>query len=409
MKKIKYLFILLALTFLTGINKINAFSISGNTTVTVGSTVGIVVDASDLIGKVEVSSSNQNVLAGGVTDWFENQPRTIYFTARSVGSATITARSIDASDNNGNEYNTSRSITINVVAKNIPPSVNVNPNYSSNNYLKNLEVTGLELNPKFDKNTLEYNLNLDSDIEKITITGTAEDSSANIKGLGEFEVSEGVNTFDITVVAENGNERVYKITVTVEDKNPINVKVGKNDYTVVKKKDVLGTKEGYEETTVKINNIDIPALYNKVTDVTLIALKDKEGKIILFSYNTKTGEYSEYTEFTFDLMNLYIHENKNSKYEKVTIKVQDKEIIAYKLDGIDDYYLLYATNTMTGYEGYYLYDTKENSVQRYDTTLLDKLTQEKDKYLALVLVLSSICFLTMLFLLILVNRNNKSV
>ena len=39
--------------------------------------------------------------------------------------------------------------------------------------------------------------------------------------------------------------------------------------------------------------------------------------------------------------------------------------------------------------------------------MLDKLTKEKDKYLSLVLVLSSVCFLTMLFLLIQVNRENK--
>jgi len=38
----------------------------------------------------------------------------------------------------------------------------------------------------------------------------------------------------------------------------------------------------------------------------------------------------------------------------------------------------------------------------------EKLTEEKDKYFSLVLVLSSVCFLTMLFLLIQVNRSNKS-
>ena len=42
------------------------------------------------------------------------------------------------------------------------------------------------------------------------------------------------------------------------------------------------------------------------------------------------------------------------------------ETTGYKLEGATDYYLVYATNTITGYEGYYLYDTKENSVQRYE-------------------------------------------
>ena len=69
--------------------------------------------------------------------------------------------------------------------------------------------------------------------------------------------------------------------------------------------------------------------------------------------------------------------------------------------------MVYATNTITGYEGYYLYDTKENSVQRYDTTILDNVTHTKDKFFSIVLVLSCVCFLTMLFLLIEVNRDNK--
>jgi len=69
--------------------------------------------------------------------------------------------------------------------------------------------------------------------------------------------------------------------------------------------------------------------------------------------------------------------------------------------------LVYGTNTTTGYEGYYLYDIKENSIQRYDTALLDKVTAEKDKYLTMVIVLSCVCFLSMLFLLIEVNKYNK--
>ena len=38
---------------------------------------------------------------------------------------------------------------------------------------------------------------------------------------------------------------------------------------------------------------------------------------------------------------------------------------------------------------------------------LDKVTEEKDKYLTVVIVLSSVCFLTMLFLLIEVNKYHK--
>ncbi len=397
------------------ITKINAYTYSLNSSssnVTVGSSVSVTLRTEDVMGFYNITSSNGSILAGGdggSIDSPDPYSKTFVFTAKSVGTTTIV---VSPTGGGLNVFSTEeplyqRSVTITVVAKNTPPSINVNPTYSSNNYLKNLTVEGYDLTPNFEKNTLEYNITLNPGTEKINIGAVAEDSDANVKGIGELEVSEGINTFDIVVVAENGNERIYKLIVTVEEKDPIKVKVNGGDYTVVKKKELLGIKDGYEDTTVKINNFDIPALYNKITGVTLVGLKDKDGNIVLYSYDTKTGEYREYKEFKFDLMNLYIHENKNSKYKKITIKLQDKEIIAYDLEGIEDYYLLYATNTMTGYEGYYLYDVKENSVQRYDVTLLDKLTKQKDKYLAVVLVLSSVCFLTMLFLLIEINRDSK--
>ena len=54
-----------------------------------------------------------------------------------------------------------------------------------------------------------------------------------------------------------------------------------------------------------------------------------------------------------------------------------------------------------------MYDSEEYTIQRYDTTMIDKLTKEKDRYLSIVLVLSCVCFLSMLFLLIEVNKYNK--
>lgn len=407
MKNIKYCLLLFICLYFAGITKIFAFSINASSSVYENSSVAVKIEASGLTGRFDISSSNSSVIAGGDSKWIEDETITVYFTAKSAGTAVITVNAVNVTDNDYNDFIGSRSITINVVKKSTPPSINVNPTYNKNNNLSSLKIDGYDLTPSFDKDTLEYSVTLEPGTEKINVSAEVEDKTATIKGTGEVSVSEGVNTIEVVVTAENGNEKTYKVIVTVDEKDPINVKIDNQDYTVLKKKELLGTKDGYGETTVKINDFDIPALYNDVTEVTLVGLKDKDGNIRLFSYDTKTGKYSVYKEFKFDLMNLYIHENNKSKYKKENIKINDMDVTAYKLDGISDYYLLYATNTTTGYEGYYLYDTKENSVQRYDTTMLDALTKEKDKYLSIVLVLSSVCFLTMLFLLVEVNRDNK--
>ncbi len=390
---------------------------SSAATVTVGSTVSITISSDDIMGSYTLYSSNKGVLEGGDENTIDSGDafsKTYIFTAKSVGKAIVTFSPKTTNSlrifSTEQGYNESRSVTINVVNKangSSSGAIDVNPTYNKNNYLSSLSIDGYELDPSFDKDTLEYKVTLKPGTETINISAETEDDKATVKGIGEIAVSEGINTIDVTVVAENGNERIYKIIATLEEKDPVKVKIGKNNYTVVKNKELLGSRDGYSQTTIKIDGIEVPALYNEVTKITLVALKDKDGKISFYSYDTKTGEYTEYEEFTFDLMNLYIHEDTKSKYQKIELKINGKKVVAYKLDGIKDYYLLYATNTSTGYEGYYLYDKVENSVQRYDTTLLDKITEEKDKYLSIVIVLSSVCFLAMLFLLIQVNRYNK--
>lgn len=411
MKK-KYIWVLfLIISLFMGINNISAgsLSINGSSSVYVNSNVKVTINFNNIAGRFKITSSDSNVLSGGAEDFYDNQSISLYFKANSAGTATITVTPIGKVGDYDNEEYTggSRSLTINVKKKNTQTTIDINKNYSKNNYLKSLSIEGYEINPTFNKDILEYSVELEPGAEIIKINAVTEESTASVKGVGDVTVTEGINTINIVVTAENGNERTYKIVANVEEKDPIEVKIGNKKYRVVKKKELIGTKDGYREKIIKIDNFDIPALYNDVTDVTLIGLKDENGNINLFSYNSRNGEYLEYKEFAFDIMNLYVHENKNSKYEKIKIKINDIEVTAYKLENINDYYLLYATNTITGHEGYYLYDKKENSVQRYNTEMLDKLTQEKDRYLSIVLVLSCVCFLSMMFLLIQVNKYNK--
>ena len=414
-KYVIQMFVLITIIYLPKVYAGNVTISANKTSVKVSSKVTISINITNLSGRFKVVSSNPAVLAGGESGWCDNNicengmSTTIIFDALTPGTSVVSVVPIDVSDNTGDgyEFTETRSIPITVIEKSASSQIDVNKTYSKNNYLKSLSVDGYELTPAFDKDTLEYSVELNPGTESVNIVAVKEDESASIKGTGETSVSEGINTVEVTVTAENGNERIYIIKMNVEEKDPIDVKVNGKNYRVVKKKELIEKIDNYEEVDVNINNITVPGLYNDVTKVTLIGLKDSDGNIKYFSYNSGTGEYKEYNEFKFDVMNLYITEPKKSKYEKTKLTINEIEVPAYKVDGVDDYYLIYATNTSTGYKGYYLYDKKENSVQRYDSKLLDKTMQEKDKYFNVVLVLSCVCFLSMLFLLIEVNRENK--
>ena len=291
----------------------------------------------------------------------------------------------------------------------IKTQAEIEASYSKNNYLKSLSVDGYDLSPSFDKETLEYTVELDSTVESINVNATVEDSKASIIGGGEIAVVEGSNTIELVVTAQNGNTRVYKIAANVKEVNPINVEVNNKKYTVVKRKSALTAPDNFKETTVVINNEEIPAFYNEITDYTVVGLKDEEGNIGLFIYDLDSGKYTKYQELNFNINKIFLLDAKDipKGLKETTITINEKEVKAYKFDDNSIYYIVYGINLNTGNKDFYMYDSEEYTIQRYDTTMIDKLTKEKDRYLSIVLVLSCVCFLSMLFLLIEVNKYNK--
>ena len=84
--------------------------------------------------------------------------------------------------------------------------------FSDNNYLLSLSISDHDIYPEFNKNNLEYKVNVDN--ENITIAASAEDANAKINGLGQKKLDYGVNTFSVVVTSESGLNREYKIIVT---------------------------------------------------------------------------------------------------------------------------------------------------------------------------------------------------
>jgi len=249
---------------------------SSSSTVYVNQTVKIYLNINELSGRFRVYSSDSSILAGNAEGWCDNNvcengmSTTLTFTALKTGTVTITVQPVNVSittPGHEDDFTISRSLTINVVKKNTAPSVDVNKVYSKNNYLSNLSIDGYEITPKFNKETLEYKVELEPGTEKININTSLESRVASVRGDGEVSITDGINTIEIIVTAENGNERIYKIIANSPEKDPINIKINKNKYTVVKRRELIGTKDGYEKSQVKIEKFDIPALYNEVTKV----------------------------------------------------------------------------------------------------------------------------------------------
>ena len=374
---------------------------TSSTTITVGSTVTIRVSQNDLAGKFSVTSSNSSVLSGGVgSDKFtvSGESKSYKFTAKSVGTAKITVNAIDlASFSTEQKYSSSKSITINVVKPR---------EKSTNNNLKSLSVEGYTLSPEFNQDTLEYTVELEASVEKIMVNAEKADSYASLSGGGEIAVSEGDNRIEIKVTSETGKEKVYVINAVVKDSNPITTTVNDKKLTVVKKASSLTKPDLFEETKIKINEMEIPAFYNETTGTTLVGLRDESGKIDLYIYDQDKNSYQKYLTLIGTEFHLIQKEAKGipEGYQKVTKKTDDIEYTAYQKDK-SDFLLLYGTILENGSEGWYSYDTKEKTLQRYNKDIVESITKEYQdiqdtdhKVIIGLAVLSSVLALTTMIL-----------
>lgn len=85
---------------------------------------------------------------------------------------------------------------------------------SSDNLIKSLTIKGHDI--KFDKNTYEYSIKVDSKVSSLDLTVLLNDEKATYSIEGNDKFKTGENTVTITVKAEDGSTKTYTIKVTKE-------------------------------------------------------------------------------------------------------------------------------------------------------------------------------------------------
>ena len=416
MKRIKY-FIFMIGVCLLGLGTVNAakFNVTTNkTTVVVGSTVKITVgvSGSDAAGweyclnydssMFSLTSHSSTCVLGGTLAG--NKSVTFTFKAKKSGSYTFSLRDASILNDSAKEV-LSSSGKVTVKAK---TQAEIEASYSTNANLSALRVVDHVISPDFDKDKLEYTLEVENDVEKIEIRATRADSSASVSGTGVKNLSEGLNKFNIVVTAEKGNKKTYVINVTRKELNPIHVDIDGFNYTVVRKADVLEAPTYYSSTEIEIDGEMVPAFNSDITGYTLVGLKDEEGNIDLYRY-TDTG-YVLYKQIgteglvfipgTNEKLITGYEQSKNITINNVNVKV-------YVDNSNSDYVLVYGMNASNGKSNWYIYDTLEGTFQRYEEKIITEEKKDKDIYFILTLVFGGVAGLTLLLVIILLSKNGR--
>lgn len=411
MKRIKWILIMTILIMLPS-SYVDAASIrlrSSSSSVTQGNKVTVTATISDGMaiffteGKLVCTGAGVNKETSLSFENMDNNVKQHSFSLSITPTQTgkVTCKTVGAKYTGGSSGNwtniENKSLTINVVKPR---------EKSTNNNLKSLSVEGYTLSPEFNKDTLEYTVELEASVEKIMVNAEKADSYASLSGGGEIAVSEGDNRIEIKVTSETGKEKVYVINAVVKDSNPITTTVENKKLTVVKKASSLTKPDLFEETKIKINEMEIPAFYNEATKTTLVGLRDENGKIELYIYDQDKNSYQKYLTLVGTEFHLIQKEAKGipEGYQKVTKKIDDIEYTAYQKNK-SDFLLLYGTILENGNEGWYSYDTKEKTLQRYNKDIVESITKEYQdiqdtdhKVIIGLAVLSSVLALTTMIL-----------
>lgn len=148
--------------------------------------------------------------------------------------------------------------------------------------LTELNIEGLKLNPQFQTDVYEYNVELKEDLEKLNITTLATKSNSEIEITGNENLQEGENIITIIVKGENEAETVaYQIIVN----------------KTLEKQEVISNSE--QEQQAKMKKIIILSVAGGVILIIVIAViivkikKSKNSNEGYIPYENLTDDYED--------------------------------------------------------------------------------------------------------------------
>ena len=361
---------------------------AGQSTVSVGRTVAftITVPAGSEAWTYSVAySANLTLESGDLAPMgFEGDNRTNQLVFRAndtgTGSVWISAGSycvrVEGKDK-PDDYDASGSASVSIVSASTPddsepdytPSA---PGKSGNNALSALTVSAGTLTPAFDPAVTEYTLSLPQGTEKLTLTATPSDSNATVQGDGELTLRAGENTLPLVVTAENGDTKTYTVTAKVAQAPTLFLSFSGAKLGVVKDVEGLTPPTGFTAAEpVSQGGDTLPLWVDANGKHTLVYLVDEKGVAGFYLYSRTEGVLSPYLPLVCGGAT-YIYTGIPSEKAAVPgLKAATVEAFSQTLSGwryedaaLSDFLVLYLMDD-GGQYGYYTYDTKNATLQRF--------------------------------------------
>ena len=277
--------------------------------------------------------------------------------------------------------------------------LNVNRQIYSNTYLEYISVSRGLLNPEFDKLTMDYVVNVDNDVDSITIDSEPSNISSTVEGNGVYKLEKGNNLIVLKVTSNIGVTRNYKVNVVREksnynlltslrvkyDNNIVNLTPSFNSNT---NEYSLSVPEGTEEVLIEaetkenaiingignvklvggenIVNILVTAENGSTNNYKLVINRPKSSNAYLTSIEPSTGELIP--DFTYENTDYEMHFDSSVTMLSFDVTTEDKNA---RVTGINNKEILDGTSKRQ------IVVTAEDGTERiYNITLIKDRTDE---------------------------------
>ena len=235
--------------------------------------------------------------------------------------------------------------------------------------LASLTISPGELSPSFSPDNTSYTVQLTENDESIAISAITNNEKATTSVSGANSLEKGANFITVTVTAENGAVKVYNLTVMCgEETEDIMLQIQGRNFIVLTE-DLPEAPEGFSETTLKINDKDIPGFTAPNKRLNIICLKNENGDKFWYIYDKDNASFMPYTEVPTE-KGRYVIMNKPESFAvpngftNADLKLGTTTYKVYSDGTGSGIYLVYAMN-LNGEAGYYLYDSREGTFMRF--------------------------------------------
>lgn len=262
-------------------------------------------------------------------------------------------------------------------------------NYSNDNSLSSLQVSPGSLYPSFSPDTTSYSVSVENSCERLTVSAYTNDDNASVSVSGTY-LSVGTNYIYVTVTAENGERRTYTLRVTraagenetqqEESQTPeestedggqlVNVSVNGTDFIISDDFAMHPLPSGFSEADYEYDGQSVKAgvgYSGKVVIMYLDAVISSEQSGF-YVYDSVSKTFARYNEIQQPQISYIILPVTSSMELPSGYRIEEAQINGVNVNVLkgssDEYCVFYGINS-DGISGWYSYDYKYNTIQRF--------------------------------------------